>query len=885
MKNLILLFTLCISQVVLSQTLDPTFGSGGIKTDQLSTTNSYEVCYGASLQSDGKIVYGGGSKPLDGHPYGFITRVNANGTFDTSFNLTGYVKTNTAIGRVAIQSDGKIIATGFDNIIRLNTNGSYDTTFNSTGQKTLTINSNTFLSKSFVPLSNGKILICGYTYNGTNYDFAVIRLNGDGSYDTTFNGVGNSIYAVGGGDDQCFGMAVQTDGKIVLTGQTFGGTHYNFAAIRINQDGTLDNTFGTLGKVVILYSANSYGNSIDIQSDGKILVTGSGSGNVFRLNTNGSLDTTFDSDGIMTLPIPVSQTNLTNSLLISNSKIKYLSTGKILVSFTSNNNFALVQLNSNGSVDTTFGTSGVATNSDLTDNSSFLLIRPDDKIITGGTSYDFANKIYYIKENLFSSSGILESSYNKNIDNGSSSINKTIQLQNGTFVSIIEARGSNTKVIQCVDNGLITNSTQILNFPNKIVAQINNYFVSSKYNLINSTFTPSIYKFDSSGALISSFGVNGVVDFTTNATNYISFINEIYYNPNDDYLYVGFGYDESIDNFTHNYISYGVCRLTSNGSIDTSFGVNGIAKIRFDSYGTNSSDESPEEISFQSDGKIIVAGSLSTLESNNYKTGIARFNPNGTLDTTFATSGKVISQVNTKNGPTELIMLSDDKFLLNITDESLSGVVTTLIQKYNSNGSLDTSFGTNGMVAENEYFPTMILQNDGKIIKAGQKNSHFTSSRYTSNGILDTTFGTSGYLTTPINVFSVINDGLITNDGKLLFTGFSYDGSGNLATQARYTDLALGTLVLTDNKNSFLVYPNPIQKEAIFEYSLNNEEIISIDIIDMQGKIVQKVIEKQNQVSGDHKQTISLSSDISQGNYFLRFSSQNGQKSVQIIKK
>lgn len=878
MKKFILLFTLCISQIVFSQTLDPSFGSSGIKTDQLSTTNSYDICYGASLQSDGKIVYVGKAQALDGNTYAYIARVNANGTFDTSFNSTGFRKTtNTGFETVAIQSDGKIIVAGVNYILRLNANGTYDTTFNSTGLKALIINSNTFSSKSIISQSNGKILICGYISNGTNNDFVVIRLNSDGSYDTTFNGDGKALYAVGNGNDECFGMAVQTDGKIVLAGQTNNGTNYDFATIRINEDGTLDSSFGASGKVIVQFGANRYVRSVDIQSDGKILVTGSS--NVVRLNTNGSLDTSFDSDGIMTLPITVTLTNTTSptTFLLNKSKIKYLSSGKILVSCTSSSNFALVQLNSNGSVDTAFGTAGVATNSELTDCSNFLLIRVDNKIITGGTSYDSANSIYYIKENLFSSSGILESSYNKNLDNGSTSINKTIQLPNGTLVSLINARGSNTKVIHSVNDGFITNYTEIFNSPYKIVSQNNNYFISG-------TDTPIIYKFDSNGMLLSSFGVNGVLDFTINAPNYIAFIDEIYYNPNDNYLYVGFDYDESLDNSANTYYSYGLCRLTSNGSIDSSFGVNGIAKVRFDSFGTNS-NEYPGEISFQSDGKIIVTGFLNTTDYTNYKIGITRFNANGTLDTTFGTSGKVTSQVNTKNSPSDLIMLSDNKFLLNITDVSLTGTITTIIQKYNSNGSLDTSFGTNGMVAENEYFRTMILQNDGKIIKAGQKNSHFTSSRYYSNGALDTTYGISGYLSTPINVFSGINDGLITNDGKLLFTGFSYDGSGVLATQARYTGLVLGTLVFTDNKNSFLVYPNPIQEEATFEYTLNNEEIISIDIVDMKGKIVQKVIEKQTQVSGNHKQTISLSNDMSQGNYFLRFSSQSGQKSVQIIKK
>ena len=183
--------------------LDATFnGTGKLTTD---IGGSYDYGFSVAVQSDGKILvagYSGGAFAL--------VRYNANGSLDTTFNGTGKVTTYFLFGSsegrsVAVQSDGKILVAGTSRVndldfalVRYNANGSLDTTFNGTGMVITEIGSSIGFSddegRSVAVQSDGKILVAGYTSNRsvypTNFDFALVRYNANGSLDTTFNGTG-----------------------------------------------------------------------------------------------------------------------------------------------------------------------------------------------------------------------------------------------------------------------------------------------------------------------------------------------------------------------------------------------------------------------------------------------------------------------------------------------------------------------------------------------------------------------------------------------------------------------------------------------------------------------------------------------------------------------
>jgi uncharacterized delta-60 repeat protein len=239
------------------------------------------------------------------------------GSLDLSFGSNG--KVVTAIGSgydygysAAIQSDGKIVVAGYryngsnDDfaLVRYNADGSLDNTFDSDGKVTTAIGSGSEEGFSVAIQIDGKIVVAGYSYNGLNHDFALVRYNADGSPDNTFDSDGKVTTAIGSGNDIAYSVAIQSDGKIVVAGESPNGSDDDFALVRYNTDGSLDNTFDSDGKVTTaIGSSTDDGQSVAIQSDGKILVAGysyNGSNGDFalvRYNADGSLDNTFDSDG------------------------------------------------------------------------------------------------------------------------------------------------------------------------------------------------------------------------------------------------------------------------------------------------------------------------------------------------------------------------------------------------------------------------------------------------------------------------------------------------------------------------------------------------------------------------------------------------------------
>ena len=216
-----------------------------------------------SIQTDGKIIVGGGYTTFNDSTCNYISRLNSDGTIDTTFDIgSGFNNWSQA---TAIQTDGKIFIGGSfstykgltaNRFIRVNTDASTDASFN-----TGTGFNNTVLGIEIQ--SDSKIVVCGNftSYNGTTAN-RIIRLNTDGSIDNTFN-------AGAGLNDYVFGIDIQDDGKILATGYftSANGVSRNRLA-RLNSDGSLDTTF------VVGTGLNDYSLKVLIQPDSRILVAG-----------------------------------------------------------------------------------------------------------------------------------------------------------------------------------------------------------------------------------------------------------------------------------------------------------------------------------------------------------------------------------------------------------------------------------------------------------------------------------------------------------------------------------------------------------------------------------------------------------------------------------
>jgi uncharacterized delta-60 repeat protein len=274
--------------------------------------------------------------------------------------------------------------------------GDLDTTFGTGGRVTTDFSNNSDVGRCVALQPDGKIILGGYARIGSNDNFALARYNSNGSLDTTFGTNGRVTTDFSNNTDQGYSVALQPDGKIILGGFTLVGSNRNFGLARYYENGSLDTTFGTNGRVTTDFSNNTdQGYSVALQPDGKIILGGYayiGSNNNFalaRYNSNGSLDTTFGTNGRVT-------TDFSNNNDASWS-VALQPDGKIILGgyarIGSNDNFALARYYENGSLDTTFGTNGRVTTdfSNNTDQGYSVALQPDGKIILGGYAYIGSN--------------------------------------------------------------------------------------------------------------------------------------------------------------------------------------------------------------------------------------------------------------------------------------------------------------------------------------------------------------------------------------------------------------------------------------------------------------------------------------------------------------
>jgi len=304
-------------------------------------STNHDFAHAVSVQTDGKIILGGGSNcSANTSSYFYeeeaylcsllaLVRYNSDGSLDGSFGIGGKATTTipgssgSMITGLAIQSDGKIVVTGSFNynsggdkskflIARYTTSGQLDGTFGSGGVVTTQLGSETWNESHSIKIQNdGKILVAGLSaafYWSGNANFALVRYNTNGTLDTSFDGDGIATTSLGTGDDVAFDLEIQSDDKIILAGKTYYEDYYGgntaFGLVRYNSNGSLDNSFGSLGKVTINFNSNNVYNpnfaySLAIQADNKIIVGGSYEPPFYRtlaitrLNTDGSVDNSF----------------------------------------------------------------------------------------------------------------------------------------------------------------------------------------------------------------------------------------------------------------------------------------------------------------------------------------------------------------------------------------------------------------------------------------------------------------------------------------------------------------------------------------------------------------------------------------------------------------
>lgn len=385
--------------------LDPGFDNDGVV---ITNHDEFDEINDLVIQPDGKIVAVGESAPFDvlqSHARMIVARYNADGSLDATFGNDGIV--TTAVGdqaianAVALQADGKIVVAGSGGtsnqtsfvVARYNSNGSLDDSFGNGGIVITSVSSFARLHAVAIQ-ADGKIVAAGdaiiIRFGFFTNIFTVARYNTDGSLDTTLDGDGVSQAAaeLSLPANVPWSLALQEDQKIVLAG-TCSSSFSEFCVARYNTDGSLDTTFDGDGLVVTGFdsSAGASARAVVVQPDGKILAAGSrfGDGSIdavlARYNADGSLDTIFDGDGKVITP----------GFLFSVNALALQADGRIITVGQSIDTFSFLRLTvarytSTGALDNTFGGGTIVTPAFAFAHSrgNAVAVQTDGRIVAGG---------------------------------------------------------------------------------------------------------------------------------------------------------------------------------------------------------------------------------------------------------------------------------------------------------------------------------------------------------------------------------------------------------------------------------------------------------------------------------------------------------------------
>lgn len=320
-----------------------------------------------------------------------------------------------------------------------------------------------------------------------------------------------------------------------------------------------------------------------------------------------------------------------------------------------------------------------------------------------------------------------------------------------------------------------------------IVQQTDGKLLMAGMTTIQGEAFPSIVRYRLDGTLDSSFGNNAVAVF-----NRPDYQNEYYstiLNQNDGKILVGGAF------YINSTYQYAVHRFLPNGSIDTDFGNNGELIIFPNSRQGN--------LKLLQDGSFLAGGRIT--DNGIFHVALKKYLPNGTLDTSFGNNGVVLTSVGSEASSSREIALTHDNKIVVLADSRSNNTASHVLLRYLSNGGLDTSFGNNGIVDltndEGFKYYHIAVYNDGKVAVTsslfdGQLERYSTLiTRYLSNGDLDTSFGNNGNIN-PDGYTLLINKIEVQENQRLLVYGELsdlFEGGGPFFMRRYYTTGHLDT--------------------------------------------------------------------------------------------
>jgi uncharacterized delta-60 repeat protein len=755
-------------------TQDSSFGSGGeVKT----VVGSNDLAEDIVIQPDDKIVVAGFSDNramvLRYLPDGQLDNTFGGGDGVTTFQvITGQ---QTRVQSVILQPDGKILVAGF-------------------GVVTPSIPDPTPNDPPYSTSADRAALVA--------------RLDANGNVDTTFGG-GDGFATINittpeptpgfpdpsppyvGGSDDADGLALQADGKIVWAGRTINvaGSSCNQQIYadgesligRLNANGTPDTTFDGDGHRIVSLGTTSNCpddsfRNVTIQSDGRIVAVGSANTtmdsatnakaniSVARFNSDGSFDNNFSADGRLATSIA----STTGFLSDVADDVVVLADGKIVVgastdqggpgpipgTYISENDFAALRYNADGSLDSSFSGDGIGIY-DFSENDTFdaMIVDSSGRPVLAGYSFvvgQFADPLVAVAR--VATNGALDTTFNS-----------TSTLP-GTFFKTLQG-GSVDQGAAVVRQGVGLNADKLV--------------------VIGSTDTGSqtdvgLVRYGTTGALDTSFSADGKATADDGGRNDAPSAAAV--QSDDKVVVVGSSYG------TSGAPRATVMRFNANSELDTTFDGDGIATL---TVGTNANQW--DAVALAADGDILVGGTVSD-SAGDWDLFVGRYNSNGSPDTGFNSTGRVRLSLGGNVDQVHAIALQPDgKILVAGSTFINTSAQHFAVVRFNANGSADTTFGGgDGIVITpigSGTFPRnvitgMAVQADGRIVVAGNGNDGGNSTnnvirlaRYLSNGDLDPTFGSGGVVSTNLGAtrFDRAEGLALQRDEKIVVFGHSQE--------------------------------------------------------------------------------------------------------------
>jgi uncharacterized delta-60 repeat protein len=569
-----------------------------------------------------------------------------------------------------------------------------------------------------------------------------------GDLDPSFRGDGkllseNVIYA-----RAAYDVAVQNDGKVLVTGQRRVNGSYeivrstDLTVSRFNANGSADTTFGSVGTVITDLGGYENGSRVLSQTDGRVVVGATSVASdstvtraLLRYLADGSPDASFGNGGVTRVPAGMSG-SLADVALTPDGKL-------LAVGRTAANSFTVMRFTAAGQPDATFSGDGVLAldiDPGADDYASAVAVLPDGRVVVAGYSFrqdptSYRGDIILAR---LTPSGDLDSTFD---GDGKATVN--LSRSESAVGLALDAAGR------------------------PVVAA-------------NTEEGPEVLRLTTAGALDPTFaGGDGVYTLETGAYEYAS-LTGVGVAPNGDIVAVGYARPSAAGSR-----DFFVTRLNSQG--------NRVAQFADDFYGN---DDEAYGVAFAPDGMLVVAGDVTAPSEQFSGVGIARYLNSGTRDATFDGDGRVSQFEGVARTVYDVVVLPDRRILVGGTQ------VTAFRQdfflaRYNPDGSPDNTFEGNGRVAtylganRKSQVRSLLLTPQGKIVavgtatQPGATHAEIAVARYNPDGSLDPTFGGDGTVVNDFGTpFGNAADAALYPGNKLVVAGgpglIRYNADGSL---------------------------------------------------------------------------------------------------------